>query len=89
MLQLFTFQKKFGMSDCIEKRRNGEKEKTKTKSLIPDLENEEYTRQPHSVLKENNKLIAGHTSWDALVRLGNTKPSHRRLIYEQPCIFLH
>ena len=22
-------------------------------------------------------------------RLGNTKPSHRRLIYEQPCIFLH
>ena len=45
-------------SECIDRRRNGEKQKTKTKSLIPILESEEYERKPHQVLNENNKLVA-------------------------------
>ena len=46
------------MSDCLDKRRNGEKQKTKTKTLIPILEDTNYQRKPHSILMENNKLIA-------------------------------
>ena len=46
------------ISDCIDRRRDGEKWKTKTKTIIQILENSEYERKPHSVLMENDKLIA-------------------------------
>ena len=45
-------------SDCFDKGRNGEKQKTKTKTLIADLEDTNYDRKPHPLLMENNKLVA-------------------------------
>ena len=50
--------KKRLLSDCYDKRRNSEKEKTKTKTLIAHLEDPHYQRKPHPLLLENNKLIA-------------------------------
>ena len=46
------------INDCIDKRRNGDKQKTKTKTLIPILEDVQYERKPHPVLQENNILVA-------------------------------
>ena len=46
------------MNDCLSKGREGEKLKTKTKTLISNLENTQYERKPHPLLIENNKLIA-------------------------------
>ena len=45
-------------NDCIDKRRNGDKQKTKTKTLIPILEDPQNERKPHPVLLENNVLVA-------------------------------
>ena len=45
-------------SNCVDKRRNGDKQKTKTKTLIPILEDNQYERKPHQVIMENNKLVA-------------------------------
>ena len=46
------------MEDCIMKVRGEAKTKTKTKSLVHLLENEDYTRKPEVFMHSNNKLIA-------------------------------
>ena len=46
------------LKDCYTKSRGEEKEKTKTKSLIPIVENNEFTRRPQPFMTKNNKLIA-------------------------------
>ena len=46
------------LEDCQNKKRGVVTFKTKTKSIIPFLEDSEYVRKPQSFMKENNKLIA-------------------------------
>ena len=46
------------LEECHKKERGEHHIKTKTKSLIPLLENEEYVRRPQSFMAKNNKLIA-------------------------------
>ena len=46
------------IEECYTRKRTEDKEKTKTKSLIPLLENESYCRKPPQFMNRNNKLIA-------------------------------
>ena len=45
------------MEDCFNKKRGESTYKTKTKTIVPLLENPDYLRKPQSFMKENNKLI--------------------------------
>ena len=44
--------------DCVKKSRGENIVKTKTKTIIPHLEQAGYTRKPNSFMIDNNKLIA-------------------------------
>ena len=44
--------------DCLIKTRGEEKMKTKTKTIIPQLDASEFQRKPEYFMDENNKLIA-------------------------------
>ena len=44
--------------DCLTKTRGEEKIKTKTKTIIPQLDASEFQRKPEYFMDENNKLIA-------------------------------
>ena len=42
----------------MNKRRGEESIKTKTKSIVPILQSDEYARKPQPFMRENNKLIS-------------------------------
>ena len=46
------------LEECYIRSRTENKAKTKTKTLIPLLENEDYRRKPQMFMNRNNKLIA-------------------------------
>ena len=46
------------MEECYKKERGDAVEKTKTKSLIPTLKDEEYVRKPENFMAKNSILIA-------------------------------
>ena len=46
------------LEDCQNKKRGEITYKTKTKSIIPLIEDPEFVRKPQSFMKENYKLIA-------------------------------
>ena len=45
------------LEECMNKKRSDNLYKTKTKSIVPLLESQNYTRKPQSFMRENNKLI--------------------------------
>ena len=45
------------LEECINKKRGESGYKIKSKSIVPLIECEEYTRKPQSFMRENNKLI--------------------------------
>ena len=46
------------LEECMNKKRGESAYKTKTKSIVPLLESQDYTRKPQNFMRENNKLIA-------------------------------
>ena len=46
------------IADCMIKKRGELSYKTKTKTIVPLIENPEYVRKPQSFIGENNKIIA-------------------------------
>ena len=46
------------LGECFKTTRGATEEKTKTKTLIPILEHNEYKRQPHPFITKNNKTKA-------------------------------
>ena len=46
------------LEECHKKERGEHRIRTKTKTLVPLLENEEYVLKPQSFMHKNNKLIA-------------------------------
>ena len=45
-------------SNCIARKRGEETIKTKTKTIVPFLDDQNYSRKPQSFVMQNNKLIA-------------------------------
>ena len=45
------------MEDCLNKKRGESTYKTKTKMIVPLLENPDYLRKPQNFMKENNRVV--------------------------------
>ena len=46
------------LEECMNKKRGANSYKTKTKTIVPLLENPDYVRKPQSFMKTNNKIMA-------------------------------